>query len=137
MADLRTIGRVTHDLEPKRSHQGALYLRFTLAERIGRGETAREQYFEVWAWDDLAQSLLEQKIGRGARLWVRGFLELVDYVQRDGTTRDKRLKLRLRQWSVLPPGVRTARPGPAGQPLSPPTPEPLPVIDGERETLPG
>ena len=33
MADLRTIGRVTHDLEPKRSHQGALYLRFTLENK--------------------------------------------------------------------------------------------------------
>ena len=137
MADLRTIGRVTHDLEPKWSHQGVLYLRFTLAERIGRGETAREQYFEVWAWDELAQSLLEQKIGRGARLWVRGVLVLVDYVQRDGTTRGKRLKLRLRQWRALPSGASTPRPGPAGHPPSPPSPEPPPGIDRGREALPG
>ena len=137
MSHLVAIGRVTADLELKMSVRQNPYIQFSLAEQIGYGETARTQYIQVWAWGVLTQQLLDRSVRKGSLISVSGSLELEEYTKKDGVTRDKRLKLRLRQWSVLPPGVRTAQPGPAGQPLSPPTPEPLPVIDGERETLPG
>lgn len=136
MSELLSSGWVIRELEPQRSQKGNLYVRFTLAEPIGRGELARRQYFEVWAWDTVAQALLDRNIGKGSRLWVRGYLELVDYVRNNGAIRDKKMKLRLLEWKELvrhgtpasPEGLQKTR----GDHESGNTP----VVDGEREELP-
>lgn len=136
MAQLFTIGRVTADLEQKMSARGHPYIQFSLAERIGYGEAAHTQYYQVWAWEWLAQQLISRGVKRGSVIWVSGSLELEQYAKKDGVTRDKRLKLKLTGWDFVPAGQpaqgstkqrgipQTEDPGPAG------------VIDGERETLP-
>ena len=86
MSELRSSGWVARDLEFKRSQKGSLYVRFTLVEHLGYGEASRKQYYEVWAWNEVAQSLLDQRIGKGSRIRVQGFLELVDYMHKDGKT---------------------------------------------------
>ena len=97
MADLRTCGLVTTDLEMQKSARGTPYVRFMLRERLGYGEQLRYQFFEVWAWGADAENLVKE-VQKGSRLWVRGDLELVDTANQNGGPTGKRLKLKLRQW---------------------------------------
>lgn len=138
MAQAMPIGRVVNDLELKTSVNHKAYVMFSLAERIGYGERARTQYFQVWAWGDMAQQLVKRGVTKGSLIWVSGVLELVDYTKKDGTTRDKQMKVTLRSWDFVPgtgqPNnkVGTAKGAPKAQ-HEEPSPE---VIDGERDKLP-
>ena len=49
MAKLMCIGRVTADLELRESVRKEPYIRFSLAENLGYGETARTQYWGLCA----------------------------------------------------------------------------------------
>lgn len=136
MSKLFAIGRVTTDLELKMSVRQNPYIQFSLAERIGYGETAHTQFIQVWAWGVLTQQLLDRSVRKGSLLSVSGSLELEEYTKKDGVTRDKRLKLKLAEWDFVPTRQRgksskrtegapeTEESGKAG------------TIDGERESLP-
>lgn len=129
-------GRVTTDLELKKSTKQHPYVQFSFAEQIGYGEHAHPQYMQVWAWDALATQLVKRGVGKGSLISVSGSLELEEYTKRDGVTRDKRLKLKLKDWEFLPAArrgkesqkkegtPRTEKAGTAG------------IIDAEREPLP-
>lgn len=131
MAQAYSIGRVTSDLELKVSVKKVPYLRFTIAERVGYRDSAHMQYIQVWAWDDMAQKLVDTGVKKGSLLRVSGSLELEEYTRQDGVTRDKRLKLRLKDWDFAPAAKRqegTSRPG-----KEVPAPE---IINGDLEPLP-
>ena len=106
-----------------------------LMERINFGENARNQFIQVWAWGNLAQQLIQLGVKTGSLVWVSGSLELEDYVKKDGKTRDKRLKLKLKDWGFVPrdkitkkqKGTSTSRDAASDK---------VGVIDGDRETLP-
>jgi single-stranded DNA-binding protein len=137
MAQSYTIGRVTADFELQTSANMNPYVRFSLAEHIGYGESARTQYLQVWAWGEDAKRLIKGKVKKGSLLWVSGQLELEEFVKQDGTTADKRLKVTLDNWGYIPAG----KPKEAGsaQPddeSPPPMSEPIAEIDGDRDTLP-
>lgn len=136
MSHLVAIGRVTTDLELKKSVRQVPYIQFSLAEQIGYGELAHTQYIQVWAWGVMTQRLLDRKVRKGSLLSVSGSLELEEYTKKDGVTRDKRLKLKLTDWDFVPAGWRGK---------SSKTTEDIPTcdgigiadtIDGERESLP-
>lgn len=138
MAELRSYGWVTNDLEPKKSVRHKLYVRFSMAERVGFGETAHTQYYDVWAWEQTAQSLIDQDVRKGSLIWARGSLELVDYTKRDGVTKDKRLKLRLHEWRYAQgesTKSKVSHPKEEGASQEPKDPGPA-VVDGDREALP-
>lgn len=142
MAQVYVIGRVTADLEPQTSTRLNSYIRFDLAENIGYGETARVQFYQVWAWDNLARRLMKRKVKKGSLIWISGKLELEEYTKADGKTTDKRLKIRLHEWDYVPTGRgkpdadgEQAGPDAAGH-TTPPIP-PARGIDGERDDLPG
>ena len=78
MAEVHVFGRVTNDLQLKMSHRQVPYVSFGLVEWIGRRDTGHRQYFEVWAWGTAALSLADAEIHKDSRIWVQGFLELVD-----------------------------------------------------------
>ena len=131
MSQLYCTGRVVSELELKTSQKSVPYLCFPIAERVGYGRTAHTQYISVWAWGAMARQLISDGVGKGSALWVSGSLELEEYVKKDGVTRDKRLKLKLKDWGFAPAGQRQEhRPGQAKD-LPPPG-----IIDGERENLP-
>lgn len=137
MAQTTVIGRVTADLELKESINKNPYIQFCLAENIGHGETARTQYFEVWAYRDLAHQLLRAGVRKGSLVWLSGPLELVRYAMRDGQTTGMKLKLTLKDWGYA--SNRTRRPTdlPNGADRAPEEPcSPIDTIDGEREPLP-
>jgi single-stranded DNA-binding protein len=136
MSDLRCFGWVTNDLEPQVSSRKNLYVRFGLAEPIGYGETAHTQYFDVWAWGQTAQSLLDGGVKRGSSIWIHGSLELVDCTGKDGVTKEKRMKIKLREWRYRRDKSEASQPK---EELVSPEPEtigPIAVVDGEREDLP-
>ena len=92
----------------------------------------REQTAAANGGDQLADA----DIRKDSRIWVQGFLELVDCTRNGGSERDKRLKLSLTGWQLKPPRTerRPARkqsPGAARPPLPP-----VEVVDGDRERLP-
>lgn len=137
MSQLFTTGRVITDLELKSSAQQNLYLRFTLAERIGYGDNARAQHIHVWAWGYLAEKLKRCKVRKGNNIWVAGSLELEEFVRKDGTVADKQLKLKLTDWGFLP---KESDKPPKEEKGVPPSDDAahnaVEIINGEREVLP-
>jgi single-stranded DNA-binding protein len=130
MSQLYCTGRVTSELELKTSAKKVPYLNFPIVEYVGYGRNAHPQYLSVWAWGATARQLVEDGVGKGSVLWISGSLELEEYAKKDGVTRDKRLKLKLKDWGFVPSQQHQGRPG---QDQSIP---PQGTIDGEREDLP-
>ena len=137
MAQTTVIGRVTVDLELKESVNKNPYIQFGLAEHVGYGETVRTQYFEVWAYKDLAHQLTKSGVKKGSLIWASGALELVSYTRRDGKTKDKKLKLTLKDWGYASgrSGKVTSRTNGADKAPEDP-PSLAEVVNGEREPLP-
>lgn len=131
MAQASLIGRVTSDLELKVSTKKVPYLRFTIAERVGYRDSAHTQYIQVWAWDGMAKKLVDAGVRKGSLLRVSGSLELEEYTRQDGVTRDKRLKLRLKEWGFAPAAQRQE-----GTPRPVKEVPALEIINGDLEPLP-
>ncbi len=137
-----TIGHVTADLELQTSTNGVPYVRFSLAETLGYGETARTQFLQVWAWREDAARLIKRKVKKGSLIWVSGSLEMESYQKRDGQTTDKRLKVTLDNWDYVSGGKATAGRTDMVVPHEGPSPDTSQAlsdgeIDGDREHLPG
>lgn len=134
MAEILVIGRITADLELKYGHSSKRpYVRFNLAEHIGKGDRARVQYYQVWAWNENALRLTEAGAKKGSLIRVAGSLELETYTKEDGRTTDKRLKVSLDAWDFVPVSNRSSAPAaPNKSVLIPPVGE----IDGSKEPLP-
>ena len=130
MSQLYCTGRVVSELELKTSQKSEPYVCFPIAERVGYGRIAHTQYISVWAWGAIARQLVSDGVGKGSVLWVSGSLELEEYVKKDGVTRDKRLKLKLKDWGFTPTQQPQGEPD-QGKDIPPPG-----TIDGERESLP-
>lgn len=130
MSQLYCTGRVVSELELKTSQKSEPYVCFPIAERVGYGRIAHTQYISVWAWGAMARQLVIDGVGKGSVLWVSGSLELEEYVKKDGVTRDKRLKLKLKDWGFAPTQQ------PQGEPDQAKDIPPPGTIDGERESLP-
>ena len=126
-----TVGRVQNDPELKTSAKDVPYLQLTLMEKLGFGERTRTQLIQVWAWGNLARQLCGAGVKKGSQIWVSGSLELTDCVRRNGTARDKVLKLMLREWGQTGSEnmAEHAFHGSAGLGQTG-------VIDGDRESLP-
>lgn len=141
MSQVNTVGRVTADFELQMSANHVPYVRFSLVENIGYGESVKPQYLQVWAYAGDAERLAKSKAKKGSLLWISGELELEEFQHRD-KTKDKRLKVKLDSWRF----IRTGKPqrGSAGSP--PPQADGAPdssdavwaaeELDGDRENLP-
>lgn len=139
MGQLNTIGWVSSELVEGISANQIPFIRFSLAEQVGYGSSARTQYYQVWAWSDLMRRLVKAKVRKGSLLWVSGSLEQDEYTKKDGVTRDKRLVLTLTDWNFVPStgkhGSRPSQTQDAHQASAANT-SPVDTIDGERNTLP-
>ena len=140
MSQLFTVGRVVSDPELRTSAGQTPYAKFSIAERVGFGNHARDQYIRVWAWGPLATQLANAGVRTSALVWVSGSMELEEYTRRDTGQLDKQLKLTLRDWGYLPSGNRKRQ----GAPPSHSTTgtedaagDHAAIIYGDRENLPG
>lgn len=139
MAQVFIIGCVTADLELQISTNGNSYVRFSLAENIGYGETSKAQYYQVWAWENDAKHLVKRKVKQGSLIWVSGSIELEEYTKQDGKTRDKRLKVKMDNWDYIPLGKHNAKKGMSPQETSAPPVEtnpPVREVNGDKEPMP-
>ena len=136
-------GCVTADLELKTSANNNCYVRFDLVENIWVSGTMQPQYLQVWAWGENAKNLIKSKLKKNSLIWVSGALILEEYKKRDGTTTDKRLKVKLDNWGY----IYTGKPkngkidddmtsGDEAVTHNPLDTIPGGMIDGDRETLP-
>ena len=137
MAQAYVIGRVTADFELKLSIHKHPYVRFDIAENIGGKEHRRTQYLQICAMGDDAERLVRARVKKGSLIWVSGSLELEVYTRRDGVTTDKRLKVLLDNWGFVPAGTDKAGTKALDSKFSESLDKISPVIDGEREALPG
>ena len=142
MAQAIVFGRVTADFEMHTSQNKNPYVRFDLAETIGYGKYAKPQYTQVWAGGKFADNLIKGKVKKGSLIWVSGSLELEEFTKKDGVTKDKRLKIWLKDWGFVDPGRPKHNKADADdqhdhepQP-SPAAPAQTGIIDGERDPLP-
>lgn len=135
MSQLFTIGRVVSNLEAKTSAKENPYLQFSLMERVGYGESSHQQYLQVWAWGYLSQQLVRSGVKAGSLIWVSGSLELEEYIKKDGRTRDKRLKLKLKDWGFVP-GKKESKRTTDESATEDGSASHAGTIDGEREGLP-
>ena len=141
MSQVNTVGRVTADFELQMSANNVPYVRFSLVENIGYGESRKPQYLQVWAYGEDAARLAKSKAKKGSLLWISGELELEEFQHRD-KTKDKRLKVKLDSWRF----IHTKKPhdGPKddsntqadGTPDTSDTVLTAEELDGDRETLP-
>ena len=137
MAQLYTIGWVSTEPRHGTSVNQNSYTQFSLGERIGYGERARTQYYQIWAWDDVMRRLQKAGVRKGSLLWVSGSLELEEYTKKDGVTRDKGLRLELKDWGFVPSqGRKEQPPGQTADTAQGHGPIPDSTIDGERDNLP-
>ena len=138
MAQLYTIGWAASEPKHGTSANQNPYTMFSLGERIGYGQRARTQYYQVWARGDVMRRLQKAGVKKGSLLWVSGSLELEEYTRKDGVTRDKGLRLELSDWGFVPSQGRTGQqPGQTADTTAQgPLPIPDSTIDGEREPLP-
>lgn len=137
MAQLYTIGWAASEPRHGMSANQNPYTMFSLGERIGYGQRARIQYYQVWARGDVMRRLRKAGVKKGNLLWVSGSLELEEYTRKDGVTQDKGLRLELSDWGFVPSQGRTGQqPGQTADTAQGPIPFPDSTIDGERETLP-
>ncbi len=137
MSQLFTTGKVISNLELKASAKQNLYIHFTLVEQIGYGEQMHSQFIHVWAWGYQAEQLKRLGVRKGSIIWVSGALELEEFVSRDGSTRDKQLKLKLTDWGFVPRETdRSAKHKKASPEVDGAAGEKPAVIDGTREPLP-
>lgn len=139
MAQVFIIGRVTADLELQVSTNRNSYVRFSLAENTGYGETSKAQYYQVWAWENDAKHLVRRKVKQGSLIWVSGFIELEEYTKQDGETKDKRLKVKLDNWDYIPLGRHSADKGTdpkvtSALPME--TNPPVGEVNGDKEPMP-
>lgn len=74
MAQLYTIGWAASEPKHGTSANQNPYTMFSLGERIGYGQRARTQYYQVWARGDVMRRLQKAGIKKGSLLWVSGSL---------------------------------------------------------------
>lgn len=96
------IGRIG-SLEQKISHNGSVYVEFTLCNNRGYGEHKAADWYSCVAFDNVAQRLLKSKATKGTLLQVVGSQTIETFVKTDGR-QGLSVKLTLYDWSYVNAG---------------------------------
>ena len=107
MLTVTGIGRVTADLEPKKSEKtNTEYLRFSLAINKGHGDNQRTVFLQCMLYgEQQVQRMINAKVQKGSLIAVSGELDVEEYKKKDGTP-DKSVKVTLYDWSYIPSSVK-------------------------------
>lgn len=133
MLTVTGIGRVTADLEPKRSEKtNTEYLRFNLAVNkpsfARHGENQRTVFLQCMLYgEQQVQRMVNAKVQKGSLIAVTGELDVEEYSKKDGT-KDKAVKVTLYDWSYVPSTGKTKDETSAQPNLN--TPENAGMFDG-------
>ncbi|MCL2776267.1 MAG: single-stranded DNA-binding protein [Oscillospiraceae bacterium] len=103
MLTVTGIGRVTADLEPKKSEKtGNEYLRFGIAINKGHGDNQKTVFLQCMLYgEQQVQRMINAKVQKGSLIAVSGELDVEEYKKKDGTP-DKSVKVMLYDWNYVP-----------------------------------
>ena len=109
MLTVTGIGRVTADLEPRKSEKtGTDYLKFGLAvnkpsfARYGHGDNQRTVFLQCMLYgEQQVQRMINAKVQKGSLIAISGELDVEEYKKKDGMP-DKSVKVTLYDWSYVP-----------------------------------
>jgi len=103
MTTITTIGRITKDVELKKSEKsGCVYANFSLAVNEGIGETQKTMFFECTVFGADAERLIKAKAKKGSLIQVTGKFSVADYVSETTGKSGYNLKLTVLAWSYIP-----------------------------------
>ena len=79
-------GRLTKDLEVKKTDKATPYTNFSLANDRGFGDSKKVNFFDVSVFGELAERMEKAKVKKGSHIYVRGILDQSTY-EKDGVKR--------------------------------------------------
>ena len=88
MSTFTVTGNLTDEPQLRFTNSGKAVANFTVAENRKRGEEDVTHYFDVVAWDTLANNCAES-LAKGARVVVTGRMEQRSWTDKDGNKRSK------------------------------------------------
>jgi single-strand DNA-binding protein len=95
------VGNVGRDAEQKFTPAGKAVTQFSVAVNIGYGDNKKTQWYEVVAWEKLAE-VCAQYVKKGDKVLCDGTIELNQYTAQDGTPKAS-LRLTARDVKFLTP----------------------------------
>ena len=102
MMTIKTIGRITKDLELKRSEKnGRAYTNFSLAVNEGFGDNQKTTFFDCTAFDHNAERLINAKAKKGSLIYVTGKFSKSDFI-RNNDKPGYSLKIAVHDWNYIP-----------------------------------
>jgi len=93
-------GRVTKDLEVKKSAAGNAYLCFYLAVNKGYGENEHPVFLQCWVYGEDVSRMVKAKVAKGSSLHIIGDLDITK-VKKDDGTEVTFPKVRVLSWSYV------------------------------------
>ena len=96
MNNVSIVGRITHDLELKKSTNGEKYVRFSVA--INRGED-NVDFIDAVAYDVLAENLVKYQ-GKGSRVGVEGRISTSSYGRIITLENKEEIEVETKSWVV-------------------------------------
>jgi single-strand DNA-binding protein len=85
MNSLRITGNAGKDPVSRTTKSGKAMASFSLAHTEGKDDQKKTIWFDVLAFDDLAEEVMD-KVQKGKYLLVEGKFSIEEYEKRDGTT---------------------------------------------------
>jgi len=102
MLNVTGIGRVTADLEPKKSEKGTEYIRFNFAVNKGYGDNQKTVFVKCILYgEQQVQRMVKAGVQKGSLISINGDLDLEEYEKKD-KTKDKSLKVTVYDWNYVP-----------------------------------
>ena len=102
MITINCTGRVTADLEPKKSQKGTDYVRFSLAVNKGFGDKQKTVFLQCsLIGDQQVQRMVNAKVKKGSLITIAGDLDVEEYDKTDGT-KGTAVKVTLYDWNYTP-----------------------------------
>ena len=102
MTTITTIGRITKDLELKKSEKsGCVYVNFSLAVNDGFGENQKTMFYECTVFGVDAERLVKAKAKKGSLIQVSGKFGTSEFTRNNGEL-GYSLKISVLAWSYIP-----------------------------------
>jgi single-strand DNA-binding protein len=101
MTTITTIGRITKDVELKKSEKGCIYANFSLAVNEGHGDNQKTLFFECTLFNSIAERLAKAKAKKGSLIQVIGDFGTQEFTRNNGEP-GYSLKITVLAWGYIP-----------------------------------
>jgi single-strand DNA-binding protein len=101
MTTITTIGRITKDVDLKKSEKGCVYANFSLAVNEGHGDNQKTLFFECTLFNSVAERLVKAKAKKGSLIQVTGEFGTQEFTRNNGE-RGYSLRITVLAWGYIP-----------------------------------